>query len=52
MMTVTIGPMALKRELPQQSAEMDAATEIVQMAKEQGLALMALKVCWNNSLRR
>jgi len=31
--------MTPKKERPQQSAEMDAATELVRMAKEQGLAL-------------
>jgi len=35
--------MALKRELPQQSAEMDAPTELVQMVKEQRLALAGSK---------
>jgi len=39
MMTITMGSMTPKKERPEQSAEMNAATELVRMAKEQGLAL-------------
>jgi len=39
MMTITMGSMTPKKERPRQSAEMEAATELVRMAKEQGLAL-------------
>ena len=39
MMTTTMGSMTPKKERPEQSAEMNAATELVRMAKEQGLAL-------------
>jgi len=38
-MTITMGSMTPKKERPEQSAEMNAATELVRMAKEQGLAL-------------
>jgi len=34
-----MGPVTPKKERPQQSVEMDAATGLVRMAKEQGLAL-------------
>ena len=39
MMTITIGDVTPKKPSKPQSAEMDAATELVRMAKEQGLAL-------------
>ena len=39
MMTITMGSMTPKRKRAPQSAEMDAATEFVRLAKEQGLAL-------------
>jgi len=39
MMTITMGSMSPKKERPEQSGEMNAATELVRMAKEQGLAL-------------
>lgn len=46
MMSITMGSMAPKKERPQQSAEMDAAAELVRMVKEQGLALIIESV-WN-----
>jgi len=39
MMTITMGSMTPKKERPQQSAEMNAATELVRSAKVRGLAL-------------
>jgi putative transposase len=39
MMTITIGDVTPKKPGKPQSAEMDAATELVRLAKEQGLAL-------------
>ena len=39
MMTITIGDVTPKKPSKPQSAEMDAAAELVRMAREQGLAL-------------
>ena len=39
MMTITIGDVTPNKPGKPQSAEMDAATELVRMAKEQGLVL-------------
>ena len=39
MMTITMGPVTPKKERAPRSAEMDAAAELVRVAKEQGPAL-------------
>jgi hypothetical protein len=39
MMSITMGSVTSKKERPEQSAEMNAATELVRMAKVQGLAI-------------
>ena len=39
MMKITMGSMTPKKDRPEQSAEMNAATELVPMGKEQGLAV-------------
>jgi len=42
MLTITVGSMTPKKERPEESAEMNDATELVRMTKEQGLAFTGL----------
>lgn len=51
MMTITMGSMTPKKEHPEQSAEMDAAAELVRMTKEQGLALTGPNVLLKQSTK-